>query len=108
MFEGIPHPFDKMKRQVMPAALANLKVRPGRKSCRLGDLAESIGWKHNELLARLENKRKTKSEAFYQTKKVPLSILDTRSPYTHVLSLYVYTSQSCVRGGFVSVLWCLW
>merc|ERR1719310_1252962 len=69
VFEGIPHPFDKMKRQVMPAALASIKVRPGRKTCRLGDLAESIGWKHNELLQRLEAKRKTKCEAYFQTKK---------------------------------------
>jgi len=69
VFEGIPHPFDKMKRQVMPCALKNLKVRPGRKSCRLGDLAHSIGWKHNELLGTLEEKRKTKAQAYYATKK---------------------------------------
>merc|ERR1712051_660972 len=69
VFEGIPHPFDTMKRRVMPSALASIKVRPGRKFCKLGDLAESIGWKHQELLVRLENKRKTKSDAYYQTKK---------------------------------------
>jgi len=69
VFEGIPHPFDKMKRQVMPSALASIKVRPGRKTCKLGDLAESIGWHHQELLVRLEDKRKTKSEAYFQTKK---------------------------------------
>lgn len=69
VFEGIPHPFDKMQRKVVPQALKNLKVRPGRKSCRLGDLAASIGWKHNDLLARLEEKRKVKSAAYYQTKK---------------------------------------
>merc|ERR1712071_403724 len=69
VFEGIPHPFDKMQRQVMPSALANLRVRPGRKTCKLGDLASSIGWKHQELLGRLEDKRKTKSAAYYQTKK---------------------------------------
>lgn len=69
VFEGIPHPFSTMKRQVMPSALSNLKVRPGRKSCYLGDLANSIGWKHQELVARLEDKRKTKAAAYYQTKK---------------------------------------
>merc|ERR1712137_1087396 len=65
VFEGIPHPFDKMQRKVLPAALKNLKVRPGRKSCRLGDLAKEIGWKHNDLLGRLEDKRKVKSAAYY-------------------------------------------
>merc|ERR1711865_1154215 len=69
VFEGIPHPFDKMQRKVMPLAIKNLKVRPGRKTCQLGDLASSIGWKHQELLGRLEDKRKTKSSAYYQTKK---------------------------------------
>merc|ERR1712127_325950 len=68
VFEGIPHPFDKMKRQIMPCALKNLKVRPGRKTCRLGDLADSIGWRHQELLNRLENKRKVKGTAYHQTK----------------------------------------
>ena len=69
VFEGIPHPFDKMKRSVMPLALKNIKVRPGRKSCRLGDLAKSIGWHHNDLVDRLETKRKTKAGAWYTAKK---------------------------------------
>lgn len=74
VFEGIPHPFDKMKRSVMPLALKNLKVRPVRKSCRLGDLAKSIGWHHNELVDRLETKRKTKAAAWYTSKKVRLEL----------------------------------
>ena len=69
VFEGIPHPFDKMKRQVMPLALKDIKVRPGRKYCKLGDLANSIGWHHQELLERLEDKRRTRSAAYYQTQK---------------------------------------
>ena len=69
VFEGVPHPFDKMKRSVIPLALKNIKVRPGRKSCRLGDVAKAIGWHHNELLERLENKRKTKAKAWYTAKK---------------------------------------
>eukprot|EP01082_Thalassiosira_pseudonana_P013843 g11579.t1 g11579 contig6:147083-147664(+) len=30
-FEGIPHPYDKMKRKVVPAALRVVRLKPGRK-----------------------------------------------------------------------------
>jgi large subunit ribosomal protein L13Ae len=52
-FEGIPHPFNKLKRQVIPAALKNLRLRPGRRFCQLGDLASASGWKHQTLLKTL-------------------------------------------------------
>jgi len=69
VFEGIPHPFDKMKRQVVPGALRTLRLRPGRKFCRLGDLSTQVGWKHNDLIAKLEAKRKEKSAAQYTGRK---------------------------------------
>jgi len=69
VFEGIPWPYDKMKRKVVPAALRYIRLRPGRKYCRLGDLSTSFGWKHNALIGKLEAKRKTKSLAYYTTKK---------------------------------------
>lgn len=68
-FEGIPHPFNRLKRQVIPFALKNLRLRPGRKFCRLGDVASQVGWKHGELVSSLEAKRKVSSAAYYQTKK---------------------------------------
>jgi len=67
-FEGIPHPYDKKKRQVIPAALRVLRLKPGRNYCVLADLSDSVGWKHKELVERLEEKRKVKAEAFYQKK----------------------------------------
>ena len=69
MFEGIPHPFDRLKRQVVPGALRTVRLRPGRKYCRLGDLASQVGWKHNDLIAKLEAKRKERSAATYKVKK---------------------------------------
>jgi len=68
-FEGIPSPFDRMKRQVIPAAFKNLRLRPGRKFCRVGDLAAESGWKHSKLIGTLEAKRKVSGAAYYQTKK---------------------------------------
>lgn len=67
-FEGIPHPYDRMKRMVIPEALKVLRLRPGRKSTNLGDLTSRYGWKHREVVATLEEKRKVKSAAFYERK----------------------------------------
>eukprot|EP00808_Paulinella_micropora_P022232 g19982.t1 len=81
VFEGVPHPFDKMKKKVIPDAMRVLRLnvipdamrvlrlKPGRKYCRLGDLAAQVGWKHDDLIKRLEAKRKTKAETYYNNKK---------------------------------------
>jgi len=68
VYEGIPEPFDKMQRKVVPQSMRNLRLKPGRKYCRLGDLASKVGWKHNDLIAKLEDARKVKSAAYYNTK----------------------------------------
>ena len=68
-FEGIPHPYDKKKRQVIPAALRVLRLKPGRHYTVMGELAHSVGWKHHELLKSLEAKRKAKAEVFHGKKK---------------------------------------
>ena len=68
MYEGIPHPFDRMKRVVVPGALRTLRLRPGRKFCRLGDLASQVGWKHDTLITKLEGVRKEKSGLYYKNK----------------------------------------
>jgi len=69
VFEGTPFPYDKMKRVVVPFALRVLRLKPGRKYCRLGDLASSVGWAHNGLIKKLEGKRVTASSAYYLRKK---------------------------------------
>merc|ERR1719230_2522097 len=68
-FDGVPHPYDRKKRMVMPCALKVLRLRPNRKSTKLGDLAAQVGWKCQDLLGRLEAKRKVKSAAYFQKKK---------------------------------------
>merc|ERR1712050_786770 len=67
-FEGIPHPFDRKKRMVIPHCLKVLRLRPERRFCKLGDLSKSYGWKHQDLLQRLESQRKVKSVAFHKKK----------------------------------------
>jgi len=73
-FEGIPHPYDKMKRKVIPAALRVVRLKPGRKYTKMGDLANNVGWKHKELVDSLEDKRRAKSEVYFLKKKATLAL----------------------------------
>lgn len=68
-FEGIPEPYDKQKRVVVPAALRVMRLKPGRDYTVIGVLADSVGWKHKDLLERLEGKRKAEAKEFYEKKK---------------------------------------
>merc|ERR1711963_1273983 len=67
-FEGIPAPYDKTKRMVVPAALKVLRLKPGRKFCSLGRLSHEVGWKYQDVVETLEAKRKVKAEAFHKKK----------------------------------------
>merc|ERR1712121_515007 len=67
-FEGVPPPYGKMKRKVVPDALKALRLRPGRKHCKLGRLSHEVGWKYQGVVATLETKRKAKSAVYYKSK----------------------------------------
>jgi len=69
VFEGVPPPYDKKKRMVVPQALRVLRLKPGRKYCTVGRLSHEVGWKYQDVVARLEERRKVKSTAYYQRKK---------------------------------------
>merc|ERR1711913_159243 len=64
-FEGIPPPYDKKKRMVVPSALKVLRLKPGRKYCSLGRLSHDVGWKYQDVIETLEAKRKVKAEDFH-------------------------------------------
>ena len=72
-FEGVPAPYDKQKRVVVPAALKVMRLKPGRDFTVMGDLAHSVGWKHRDLLKRLESKRKADGTEFYEKKKAAMA-----------------------------------
>merc|ERR1712026_180433 len=50
-FEGVPPPYDKKKRMVVPSALKVLRLKPG--------------WKYQDVIETLEAKRKVKAQDFY-------------------------------------------
>ena len=47
----------------------NFVVSPGRKYSSIGRLAHEVGWKYQDVVARLEERRKVKSNAYYERKK---------------------------------------
>lgn len=42
VFEGVPTPYDRVKRMVVPDALQVLRLQHGHRFCKLGDLATSV------------------------------------------------------------------
>lgn len=86
VFEGVPPPYDKKQRMVVPQALRVLRLKPGRKFCTVGRLSHEVGWKYQDVVARydiwvwfllahilthdrLEERRKAKGAAYYERKK---------------------------------------
>ena len=74
VFEGVPPPYDKVKRMVIPDGLKVKRLHPRRNFTDLGRLATEVGWKYAETIATLEEKRKTQGEAYHARKKALLKI----------------------------------
>ncbi|XP_047307840.1 60S ribosomal protein L13a-4-like [Impatiens glandulifera] len=70
VYEGIPPPYDKIKRMVIPDALKVLRLQAGHKYCLLGKLSAEVGWNYHETIKELEEKRKEKSQVVYERKKL--------------------------------------
>ncbi|KHN14332.1 60S ribosomal protein L13a [Glycine soja] len=69
VYEGIPPPYDKTKRMVVPDALKVLRLQKGHKYCVLGRLSPEVGWSYYDTIRELEKKRKEKAELVYARKK---------------------------------------
>lgn len=67
--EGIPGKWNMQKRMVVPTALTHLRIKPDMATCRLGDLAASVGWKADPIVKRLEAVRKEKSHARFEKRR---------------------------------------
>ncbi|XP_021830573.1 60S ribosomal protein L13a-1-like [Prunus avium] len=68
-YEGIPPPYDKTKRMVVPDALKVLRLQKGHKYCLLGQLSSEVGWNHFDTIKALEEKRKERAQLAYERKK---------------------------------------
>ncbi|KAK4541754.1 60S ribosomal protein L16 [Oleoguttula mirabilis] len=74
-FEGVPPPYDRKKRLVVPQALRVLRLKPGRKYCTVGRLGHEFGWKYKDVVERLEERRKVKGQAYYERKTAARKML---------------------------------
>merc|ERR1739847_156804 len=63
--EGIPAPFDQIKKVVVPDALRITRLKPGRKYTDLGKLAAELGWGYKDVVTAYETKRKEKAAEWY-------------------------------------------
>jgi len=72
-FEGIPVPYDKMKRMVVPDAFRVTRLKVGRRFCVLGRLSNELGWKMQAVVQRLESKRKAEDAIYFDTKKAEIA-----------------------------------
>merc|ERR1712066_227974 len=68
VYEGCPHPYSHKKRQMVPKAMRCLRMKNGRKFCRFGDLMAACGWKKNDLVTSLEEKRKSRAGEYFARK----------------------------------------
>ncbi|KAH6834774.1 Ribosomal protein L13 family protein [Perilla frutescens var. hirtella] len=69
VYEGVPPPYDKIKRMVIPDALKVLRLQAGHKYCVLGRLSSEVGWNHYDTIRELEKKRKDRAQVTYEKRK---------------------------------------
>ncbi|EGF99464.1 uncharacterized protein MELLADRAFT_57840 [Melampsora larici-populina 98AG31] len=68
LYEGMPPPYDRKKKMVIPNALRVLRLKPGRKWCTIKRLSHEYGWGYKDVVDTLEAKRKVKAQAFHERK----------------------------------------
>jgi len=68
VFEGCPAPYSHMKRQMVPSAMRAMRLKNGRKWCKMGDLCAAVGWNKKELVSKLEEKRKNMAGKWFARK----------------------------------------
>lgn len=72
--EGVPPPYDKVRRKIAPPALRILKLSPGRDYCVLGRLSQEVGWKYANVIEALELKRKARDAIRVNMKKKQVTL----------------------------------
>ncbi|KAJ8974001.1 hypothetical protein NQ317_002397 [Molorchus minor] len=97
-YEGIPPPYDRRKRVVVPGALRVTCLKPGRKFCHVGRLSHEVGWKYQSVVRTLESKRKVKAVLSIHKRDKLKKLTNAASekvakqvkPFTAVINSYGY------------------
>ncbi|KAM3871103.1 LOW QUALITY PROTEIN: large ribosomal subunit protein uL13-like [Diretmus argenteus] len=90
VFDGIPPPYDKRKRMVVPAALKIVRLKPTRKFALLGRLAHEVGWKYQAITVKEKAKLRyaKKKPTIKLTKQAEKNVESKIAKYTDVLKQY--------------------
>lgn len=67
-YEGVPAKYQKTKSLHAPSA-SRFRLQPRRKFCLVGRLSHEVGWQYQDVVAKLEAKRKVKGAAYFEQKK---------------------------------------
>ena len=97
-YEGIPPPYERRKRLVVPGALRIICLKPGRKYCHVGRLSHEVGWKYQTVVRTLESKRKAKAVVTIRardklkklTRQAAEKVSKQVAPFTEVINNYGY------------------
>ncbi|XP_034101759.1 large ribosomal subunit protein uL13 [Drosophila sulfurigaster albostrigata] len=98
VFDGIPSPYDKRRRVVVPIALRVLTLRSDRKYCQVGRLSSEVGWHYQDVIKSLERKRKAKLRVTLKhnremkklTVKARENIAKAAEPFNKIIQSYGY------------------
>ena len=72
VFDGMPEPYDKKKKMVVPQALRVTRLKPKRPYTTVGHLAEEVGYKMLDVVKRLEGKRLANAPAYNEQRKAAI------------------------------------
>ncbi|CAG9830400.1 unnamed protein product [Diabrotica balteata] len=97
-YEGIPAPYDRRKRVVVPGALRVICLKPGRKFCHVGRLSHEVGWKYQYVVRTLKSKRKVKAVLAIRkrdklkklTQQASEKVAKQTKPFTSLINIYGY------------------
>ncbi|VDL11679.1 unnamed protein product [Hymenolepis diminuta] len=97
-FEGVPPPYDKKKRVVVPSALRVLRLKQRRKFCTLSRLSSEVGWKYENVINKMEARRKARAAVWHKKKNfdaIPDQVArgkarEALKPYKAILKKYGY------------------
>jgi len=98
VFDGIPSPYDKRRRVVVPIAMRVLTLRSDRKYCQVGRLSHEVGWHYQDVVKSLERKRKAKLRVTLKhnrelkklTVKARENIAKAAEPFNTIIKSYGY------------------
>lgn len=98
VYDGVPPKFHKQKKVVVPSALKALRMRPRSKYCVVGELAQHVGWKKKDVIARFEEKRQKEAKEWYKRKQKAVALEQKarndpsvkNSEYNNILASYGY------------------